>query len=68
MNQILINNSMSSQKIPDIFISIEDKILSQIKKNIPFLKSVFQQMMYFLFLKEVNNRTLYLLFRLISFL
>ena len=37
MNEILKNNTINFPKIPDIFISIEDKVLSQIKNNISVL-------------------------------
>ena len=35
INKIIKNNSINFQKIPDISISIEDKVLTQIKKNSP---------------------------------
>ena len=59
MKSIYINNFINLQKISDIFIFIEDKILSETKKN-----EVFLQIAYFLFVKKDNSRTLYLLLSL----
>ena len=37
MNEVMKNNVINFQKIPDISISIEDEVLSQIKKYISLL-------------------------------
>ena len=59
MNEIAKNISISFQKIPEIFISINDKVLSQIKKkNIslqPPWKKIPTNYVFFLFVKKGNN-------------